>query len=127
MIESPRGFLIDLDGVMYIEDHAIPGANDTVNGLRDKGLPIRFLTNTTMKSKATLVAKLSKMGVQVETGEMFSTPVVAARWLAQQGLSRVHLVLSEDAKADFADFEISTDKPEAVVVSETVAQLPSFR
>ncbi len=117
-MDTVRGFLIDLDGVMYIEDHAIPGANDTVNKLREKGFLIRFLTNTTMKSRTTLTTKLSKMGVQVEPGEVFSTSVVAARWLAQQGVSRVHLVLAEDAKTDFADFEISKDKPEAVVVGD---------
>jgi HAD superfamily hydrolase (TIGR01458 family) len=118
MIDQVHGFLIDLDGVMYIEDRAIPGANDTVNHLRERGFPIRFLTNTTMKSATTLVDKLSKMGVRVERNEVFSTSVVTARWLAQQGVSRVHLVLTEDAQADFADFEITKEQPEVVVVGD---------
>jgi HAD superfamily hydrolase (TIGR01458 family) len=118
MMKDLGGLLIDLDGVLYIEDQIIPGARETVNGLRESGYPFRFLTNTTMKSRDTLVEKLSQMGIHAEPGEMFSTAVVAARWLAQEGLSRVQLLVHEDAQEDFRDFEITTEKPEAVVVGD---------
>jgi HAD superfamily hydrolase (TIGR01458 family) len=44
--------------------------------------------------------------------------VVAARWLAGRGISRVYLLLTEDAQTDFSGFEITADKPEAVVVGD---------
>jgi len=113
-----KGFLIDLDGVLYIEDHTIPGAVETVNWLREKGFPFRFLTNTTMHSRDSLVAKLSRFGVQAEPGEMFSTAVVAARWLAGKGVARVQLLLPEDAQKDFAGFEITDNQPQVVVVGD---------
>ncbi len=115
---TTKGFLIDLDGVVYIEDQTIPGAVETVNWLRRQGFPIRFLTNTTMRSRDSLVAKLLRFGIQAASGEMFSTAVVAARWLADKGVSRVQLLLTEDAKKDFAGFEITDSQPEVVVVGD---------
>ena len=61
-----KGFLIDLDGVVYIEDQTISGAVETVNWLRRRGYPIRFLTNTTMRSRASLVAKLLRFGIHAD-------------------------------------------------------------
>jgi HAD superfamily hydrolase (TIGR01458 family) len=113
-----KGFLIDLDGVVYIEDQTIPGAVETVNWLRQQGFAIRFLTNTTMSSRESLVAKLLRFGVQAASGEMFSTAVVAAKWLADKGVSRVQLLLTEDAQKDFAGFEITDSQPEVVVVGD---------
>jgi len=121
-MENIVGFLIDLDGVLYIEDQTIPGGAETVNWLRQQGIPFRFLTNTTMHSRDSLVAKLSRFGVQTESGEMFSTAVVAAKWLADKGVSRVQLLLTEDAQKDFAGFEITDSQPEVVVVGDLGAQ-----
>ena len=39
--------LLDLDGVLYVEDEPIAGAIDAVAALRDRGLRLRFVTNTT--------------------------------------------------------------------------------
>jgi len=113
-----KGFLIDLDGVLYIEDQTIPGGVETVNWLRQQGFPFRFLTNTTMHSRDSLVTKLARFGITAEAGEMFSTAVVAARWLADKGVARVQLLLTEDAQKDFAGFEITDHLPEVVVVGD---------
>ena len=121
-ITNIQGFLIDLDGVLYIEDRTIPGAVETVNWLREKGFQFRFLTNTTMHSRDTLVAKLARFGIQAESGEMFSTTVVAAKWLAAKGVSRVQLLLPADPQKDFAGFEITDNQPEVVVVGDLGAQ-----
>jgi HAD superfamily hydrolase (TIGR01458 family) len=43
---------------------------------------------------------------------------VAARWLAEQGVSRVQLLLTDDAQKDFDGFEITIDRPEVVVVGD---------
>jgi HAD superfamily hydrolase (TIGR01458 family) len=113
-----KGFLIDLDGVLYIEGQVIGGAAETVNWLREHGFPFRFLTNTTMRSRKSLVKKLTQMGIQTNLEEMFSTCVVAAHWLKQQGIRRLHLLLPRDAQEDFPDFEITDENPEAVVVGD---------
>ena len=121
-MKAIKGFLIDIDGVIYIEDQVIPGAVESVNWLRNQGLPFRFLTNTTMHSRDSLVAKLARFGIQADSGEMFSTAVVAAKWLADKGVSRVQLLLPASAKKDFAGFEITDSQPEVVVVGDLGVQ-----
>ena len=117
-MDTIKGFLIDLDGVLYVEDQIIPGAAATVNWLRRQGFQFRFLTNTTMRSRDSLVAKLAGFGIQAEPGEMFSTALVAAKWLTEKGVSRVQLLLTEDAQKDFIGFEITDRQPEVVVVGD---------
>lgn len=56
-----RGVLIDLDGVIYLS----PGAHTTVAWLRRQGIPHLFLTNTTSKPKAALLAKLAQAAAAI--------------------------------------------------------------
>jgi len=42
-----RGFLFDLDGTMYTDAGAVPGALEAIGALRSRGIPFRFVTNTT--------------------------------------------------------------------------------
>lgn len=113
-----RGFLVDLDGVLYIEDELVPGAVEAMDWLRARKYPLRFLTNTTMRSRFSLVKKLRQFGIQLEPGEMFNTCVVAAHWLKDQGISKVHLLLPRASQEDFAGFHITDDHPEALVVGD---------
>ena len=39
------GYLIDMDGVVYRENHVIPGASEFVRALLAAGAPFIFLTN----------------------------------------------------------------------------------
>ena len=45
-----RGALIDLSGTLHVEDEAIPGATQALRLLREAGVRIRFLSNTTKES-----------------------------------------------------------------------------
>jgi len=54
------GVLFDLDGVFYVGNEPVPGAVDTLEWFRQRGIPYLFLTNTTSKSRAGLVDKLRK-------------------------------------------------------------------
>ncbi len=110
------GLLLDLDGTLYLGDEAIPGAVETVRTLRADGIPCRFLTNTTRRSRADLAAWLGNLGFPIAGDDVFTAAVSAARWLVSEGLERVALYLSESTYADFADFEITDDSPDAVVV-----------
>jgi len=113
-----EGLLIDLDGVLYVEDRVLPGAVDAMRVLRQRSYPLRFLTNTTMRSRFALVEKLRGLGIHAEREEVFSTSVVATHWLKEQGISRIYLLLPRAAQEDFAEFRITDDHPEAVVVGD---------
>lgn len=71
-----------MDGVLHVSGAPIAGAASGVKRLRDEGHRIRFVTNSTTKSRAQLAEQLRKMGIAVEDDEIQTTGAVASRVLA---------------------------------------------
>lgn len=112
-----RGLLTDMDGVWFVGGEAVPGATDALARLRARGLPVRFVTNTTTKTAAQLAAKMAGMGLDVAPAEFVTTPVATARWLRANGISAVRLVVAESIRGEFAGFEESA-RPDAIVIGD---------
>lgn len=96
-----RGVLLDLGGVLYVGDTALPGAVTAVSRLREAGLPVRFLTNTTRKPRAAMLERLRQLDVPADTSELF-TPAAAARAMLERDGLRPHLLVHPDLEEDFA-------------------------
>lgn len=96
-----KAVLLDLGGVVYIGDQPLPGAVDAIGRLRDAGLAVRFLTNTTRSSHRQLLDKLRTMGLDVAEDELF-TPSLAARRLIEQEGYVPHLLVHPALEEDFA-------------------------
>lgn len=109
------GVLLDLSGVLYTGDRPYPGAIAAVSKLRDAGLPIRFLTNTTSAPKRIILDKLNRMGFVCEAAELFTPATVAAEWLRDNELSP-HLLMHPGLFEDFAGLPATTNT--AVVVGD---------
>ena len=110
-----RAVLLDLAGVVYQGEQPLPGAVEAVARLRDAGLRLRFLTNTTRMPRRELMRRLTEMGVEL-TGEELFTPAQAARaWLAERRLSP-HLLVYPALEEDFAG--LPAGEREAVVVGD---------
>jgi HAD superfamily hydrolase (TIGR01458 family) len=73
--------LLDVDGVLHVSGEPIAGAAAAVRRLRADGHRIRFVTNTTTRSRAQVGDQLRQMGIEVEDEELQTTGVVAARAL----------------------------------------------
>jgi len=117
-MKSIEGLLIDLDGTVYRARELIPGAVSAIDRLRASGIPFVFTTNTSRMCRSDITIALGSLGLAVEEKEIFSAPVAAARWLADEGVRRVHLLVAESTRADFAEFEITSDRPDAVLVGD---------
>jgi HAD superfamily hydrolase (TIGR01458 family) len=113
-----HGFLFDLDGTVYQESEAIPGAAEALETLRRRGIPVRFTTNTTRRPRSALAERLRMMGITADAREILSAPAAAARWLRDRGVRRVQLLLAEASFEEFAGFEIVEQTPEVVVVGD---------
>jgi HAD superfamily hydrolase (TIGR01458 family) len=113
-----EGLLFDLDGTVYQENQAIPGAAGALEALRRRGVPFRFTTNTTRRPRAMLAERLRALGIPANPGEILSAPAAAARWLRDRGVRRVQLLLAEATFEEFADFEVVDHAPEFVVVGD---------
>ena len=62
-----------MDGVLHVSGDPIPGAADAVRRLRDAGHRLRFVTNTTIRSKAQLAAELRSQGIELDDDEVQTT------------------------------------------------------
>lgn len=118
MNRTIRGLLIDLDGTVYQGRDLLPGAVDTTEWLRRRGVPFLFTTNTSRKSRAAVVESLARLGLTVEPAEILTAPLAAARWLEHAGLTRVRLLLPRSTHEDFPGFEVDPPDPEAVVIGD---------
>jgi ribonucleotide monophosphatase NagD (HAD superfamily) len=113
-----RGLLLDLEGVLYESGHSIAGAADAVRELADAGLRIRYLTNTTTRSRRAIVERLRSMGVFVDPRHLFTPSAAACRLLERDGIRRLHLAAPSALCEDFAVFELVEADPEAVVMGD---------
>lgn len=60
----------------------VPGGAEAVRALRTDGHRLRFVTNNTTRARGQLADDLRGLGVELETEELTTTPVAAARLLA---------------------------------------------
>jgi len=74
--------LLDVDGVLHVSGAPIAGAAGAVRRLREDSHRLRFVTNTTTRSKAQVAAQLRAMGIDLDDDELQTTGDVAARVLA---------------------------------------------
>lgn len=63
-----RGVLLDIGGVVAVGQDLLPGAVEALDRLRDAGLPIRLITNTTRQSRQDLQAQLDGWGTGHRSG-----------------------------------------------------------
>jgi HAD superfamily hydrolase (TIGR01458 family) len=117
-LDRLRGLLVDLDGVLYVEDDPVPGADDAVGRLRDRGLGLRFVTNTTARSRDETLAKLERLGFPVAHEELVTPAALARRRCEERGHEKVALIMNDAVKADFADLREVGERPDAVIMGD---------
>jgi HAD superfamily hydrolase (TIGR01458 family) len=113
-----RAVLLDLDGVLYVEDEPIAGAVDAVRRLRETGLDLRLVTNTTSRPRRMIVERLKRLGFGVVAGDVVTPAALAVRHCLQEDRRRVALVMNETVKEDFAELEEVAAGAEAVIVGD---------
>lgn len=124
--EAPPAVLLDLDGTLYTDRGAVPGALEAIARLRRRGIPFRFVTNTTRRSRRLLVERLRGYGFSAEPEEVVTAVIAGVRLLRRLGLGRIAPFVAPETLEDFSGFELvggtagpPPDRlPEAVVVGD---------
>ena len=96
------------------------GAAEAVTRLRGAGLGLRFVTNTTARSRAQTLEKLARLGFEVEADELVTPAALARAHCEERGHETVALIMNEDVKADFAELrEVDESRePDAVIMGD---------
>ncbi|XP_033305947.1 haloacid dehalogenase-like hydrolase domain-containing protein 2 isoform X1 [Bombus bifarius] len=115
MAKQIKMILIDLSGTLHIDNSAIPGAVEALNRLRNAGIPLKFVTNTTKESGNCLYGRLTKLGFDIKKEEIFSSLAAARKLIISRKLNPM-LFIDPAANEDFDDLIRNDDKKDAVVI-----------
>jgi HAD superfamily hydrolase (TIGR01458 family) len=118
-MERVRAVLIDIDGVLTVSWRPLPGAVQAVTRIRDAGLAVALLTNTTSRTRASIASTLADLGFPVGVDDIFTAPSLTAAYLADRYPgARCALLNSGDIGEDLAGVTIVDDdsEPDVVVV-----------
>lgn len=118
VLSKISGLLLDLDGVAYVGDQPIPGAVETIEYFRAKNIPFRFTTNTTTRSIRSLHEKLQKLGLPIESHEVFGVIRAAKAYLESLDDPVCLLLVTDDPKRDFQQFRQSETAPTHIVLGD---------
>ena len=116
-----RGYLIDMDGVIYRGGELIPGADAFVKRLLDNDVPFVFLTNNSQRTRRDVATKLRRMGIPVEERHVFTCAMATARFLARQKPGGTAFVIGEGGilhALHINGYSIVDQAPDYVVVAE---------
>ena len=105
--------LLDVEGVLHVSGEPIPGSADAVARLRRDGHRLRFVTNSTTRSRTQLVEELRGWGIELDDDELQTTAAAAARALHGK---RVLALTMHAVVADLEGVELVGDNADAVLI-----------
>ncbi len=112
------GLLIDLDGVLYIGSNPVEGAVQYMNKLVERGIPFRYITNTTRMSRNSIIENLRSMSFPANREWIFSAPMAAKQYVIKKGYKSVYLLTGGDVRSDFEDLPLSENVADVVVMGD---------
>jgi NagD protein len=83
-IKAKKGFICDMDGVIYHGNKLIPGVKEFVDWLKKEKKQFIFLTNSSERTPKELQEKLSRLGISVDRSHFYTSALATAAFLASQ-------------------------------------------
>src|SRR5258706_16183019 len=74
-----RGWLLDLDGTVYLGERLIPGADEAIRALREAGRRVAFLSNKPLETRADYAQQLTRLGIPADADAVVNSSLVLAR------------------------------------------------
>jgi NagD protein len=117
-----RSWLMDMDGVLVREEQAIPGADQFITRLRERGRPFLLLTNNSIYTRRDLAARLAANGIEVPEEAIWTSALATARFLEDQRPEGSAFVIGEAGLTTAlhdAGYTLTERAPDYVVLGET--------
>jgi 5'-nucleotidase len=117
-----NSWLMDMDGVLVREEHAIPGADRFLTRLREKRTPFLVLTNNSIYTRRDLAARLRGSGLEVPEEAIWTSALATAKFLEDQRPGGTAFVIGEaglTTALHAAGYTLTERDPDYVVLGET--------
>lgn len=83
-LRAKKGFIIDMDGVIYHGNRLLPGAKEFVEWLYREEKEFLFLTNSSRYTPKELQKKLEWMGLDVDQSHFYTSALATAAFISTQ-------------------------------------------
>ena len=123
-LRAKKGFICDMDGVIYHGNNILPGVADFVKWLKDNNKAFTFLTNSSERSPKEITQKLNRIGLDVGEEHFYTSALATAHFLKSQCPGGSVYVIGEPGLVNAlydAGFTMNNVNPDYVVVGETRA------
>jgi arabinose operon protein AraL len=120
MNETYEAAILDLDGTVYLGDGLVPGADESVQWLRDRGAEVLFLTNKAIARRLDYSEKLTALGIETTESDVINSGWVTAQYLKEKHPTAEAFVVGETPLLEeFHDAGVSTttESPGDLVVA----------
>ena len=83
-LRARKGFICDMDGVIYLGNQLLPGVAEFVTWLNENDKRFLFLTNSSERSPKELRQKLQRMGLDIGEEHFYTSALATAAFLKKQ-------------------------------------------
>ncbi|HIQ63080.1 MAG TPA: HAD family hydrolase [Candidatus Avichristensenella intestinipullorum] len=123
-LHAKKGFICDMDGVIYHGDRLLPGVPEFVGWLQREKKRFIFLTNSSERAPRELQQKLERMGLDVDESHFYTSALATASFLKHQAPGCSVYVIGEPGLVGAlydAGMTMNDINPDYVVFGETRA------
>jgi NagD protein len=123
-LRTRKGFICDMDGVIYLGNQLLPGVAEFVNWLNENDKRFLFLTNSSERSPKELRQKLQRMGLDIGEEHFYTSALATAAFLKKQAPGCTAFVIGAPGLLNaLYDVGVTMNDvdPDYVIVGETAS------
>ena len=121
-LRSKKGFICDMDGVIYHGNKLLDGVKEFVEWLYQENKRFLFLTNSSERSPKELQQKLARMGLEVDENHFYTSALATTKFISTQSPGCSAFVIGAPGLINAlydAGVTMNDVNPDYVVVGET--------
>ena len=121
-LREKKGFICDMDGVIYHGNRLLPGVKEFVSWLQRENKQFLFLTNSAMRSPKELRQKLARMGLDVDEKHFYTSALATANFIRSQAPGCSAYVIGDSGLINAlyeAGITFNDVDPDYVIIGET--------
>lgn len=116
-----KNYLLDMDGVLIRGNEIVPGADNFIQNLNDKGIEYTVFTNNPIYTPRDLAHRLHILGINIPEKRIFTSAMATARFLHSQKPHGTAFVIGESGITQAihdVGYVITDQNPDYVVLGE---------
>lgn len=121
-LRAMKGFICDMDGVIYHGNRLLPGVKEFVSWLQREDKQFLFLTNSSARSPKELQQKLARMGLDVDEQHFYTSALATANFIRSQAPGCSAYVIGDSGLINAlyeAGITFNDVDPDYVIIGET--------